>query len=74
MTYDQSMSLIRELMSAKSKEELQDKMGEVMSRVDATFFSTVNQVVARLDAQGKHDAARRLSAIGDSLARLRFMI
>jgi hypothetical protein len=74
MTYDESISLIRELMAAQTKEELQDRMGEHMSRVDATFFSTLNQVVARLDAQGKHDAARHLSTVGDSLARLRFMI
>ncbi len=74
MTYDESIVLIRELMSVKSKEELQDKMGDYLSRVDATFFSTVNQVVARLHAQGKPGAAQQLGAIGDSLARLRFMI
>ncbi len=61
-------------MVVKSKEELQEKMGENMSRLDSTFFSVVNEVAAQLRAQGKADAARHLSAIGDSLARLRFMI
>jgi hypothetical protein len=74
MTYEESLSLIRELMAAKSTEDLQEKMGAHMSQVDATFFSTVNQVVVRLHERGKHDAARHLSAVGDSLARLRFMI
>ena len=74
MTYEDSLSLIRALMAAKSTEELQDTMGAHMSEVDATFFSTVNQVVARLHERGKHDAARQLIAVGDSLARLRFMI
>ena len=58
----------------KSTEDLQAKMGAHMSDVDATFFNTVNQVVARLHERGKHDAARHLSAVGDSFARLRFMI
>ena len=48
MTYEESISVIRELMAAKSTEDLQAKMGAHMSQVDATFFSTVNQVVARL--------------------------
>ncbi|MCA1553785.1 MAG: hypothetical protein LC737_05360 [Chloroflexi bacterium] len=74
MTYDEAVQLIRELMSATSKEELQTRIGDNLPRVDATFFQTVNQVVTRLHTQGKHDAARHLSAIGDSLARLRFII
>ena len=74
MTYDESMALIKELMAAKSKEDLQLKMGENMTRVDGTFFSVVGQVTTRLRAQGKNDAALALSSISDSLARLRFMI
>lgn len=74
MTYPESVVLIKELMAAKTTEELQDKMGEHMSRVDITFFTVVNDVAARLRAQGKADAARHLTEIGDSLARLRFMI
>ena len=74
MTYDESMALIKDLMSAKSKEDLQLKMGENMTRVDGTFFTVVGQVTTRLRAQGKNDAAQALSSISDSLARLRFMI
>ena len=74
MTQQESIALIKELMAAKSKEELQEKMGEHMSRVDATFFMVVNDVAAQLRAQGKADAARHLTSIGDALARLRFMI
>ena len=74
MTYDESIALIKELMAAKSKEDLQLKMGENMTRVDSTFFSAVNQVTAKLRAQGKTEAAQALTSISDSLARLRFMI
>ena len=74
MTYDESMALIKELMAAKSKEDLQTRMGENMTRVDGPFFTVVSQVTARLRAQGKSDAAQHLTAISDSLARLRFMI
>src|SRR5712692_9234386 len=74
MTDQESIALIKELIAVKSKEELQQKMGENLSRVDSTFFSVVNEVAAHLRAQGKADAARQLNAIGDSLARLRFMI
>ena len=74
MTYPESVTLIKELMAVKSKEELQQKMGDNMGRVDSTFFTVVNDVVAQLRKQGKADAAQHLSAIGDSLARLRFMI
>jgi hypothetical protein len=74
MTYQESFELIKELMAVKSKEELQDKMGENMGRVDGTFFSVAGEVAARLRAQGKTDAAERLGQIADALARLRFMI
>ncbi|MEP7200078.1 MAG: hypothetical protein ABI874_09690 [Chloroflexota bacterium] len=74
MTYQESIATIKELMAAKTKEELQDKMGEHMSRVDGTFFLVVNDVAGKLRAQDKADAARHLTEIGDSLARLRFMI
>ncbi len=74
MTYQDSIALIKELMAVKSKEELQEKMGANLSRVDGTFFSVLNDVAAQLRAQGRTDAARHLTNIGDSLARLRFMI
>jgi hypothetical protein len=74
MTHDESVTLIKALMQARTKDELQDKMGECMSQVDATFFSVVNDVTASLRAQGKTAAAQHLTSIGDSLARLRFMI
>ena len=37
MTYQESYALIKELMAVKTKDELQDKMGEHMARVDGTF-------------------------------------
>jgi hypothetical protein len=74
MTYQESYALIKELMAVKTKDELQDKMGENMGRVDGTFFTVVDAVSARLRAQGKADAANHLGQIGDALARLRFMI
>ena len=74
MTYQESYALIKELMAVKSKDELQDKMGESMGRVDGTFFSVVGEVTTQLRAQGKPQAAEHLSQIGDALARLRFMI
>ena len=74
MTYQESYALIKELMAVKTKDELQDKMGENMGRVDGTFFTVVGEVAGRLRAQGKTDAADHLGQIGDALARLRFMI
>jgi site-specific recombinase len=74
MTYDESVALIKDLMSATTKDELQGKLGENVEKVDATFFMVVNDVAASLRAQGKPNAARRLTQIGDTLARLRFMI
>lgn len=74
MTDEESIALIKQLMAAKTTEELQEKMGEQMSRVDGAFFNVLNQVVTRLRAQGKTDAAQHLTNIGDALARLRFMI
>ncbi|MBI5877762.1 MAG: hypothetical protein HZB53_08935 [Chloroflexi bacterium] len=61
-------------MAAKSKDDLQIKFGEAVDKVDATFFMVVNDVVAKLRKDGKVDAAQHLTKIGDSLARLRFMI
>jgi len=74
MTYQESVVLIKELMAAKSKDELQIKFGEAVDKVDATFFMVVNDVAAKLRQQGKPDAAQHLTNIGDTLARLRFMI
>jgi len=74
MTYQESYALIKELMAVKTKDELQDKMGEHMGRVDGTFFTVVGEITARLRTQGKVDAADHLNQIGDALARLRFMI
>ena len=74
MTDQESIALIKQLMAVKTKEALQEKMGEHMSQVDSTFFNVLSHVAAQLRAQGKADAAQHLSNIGDSLARLRFMI
>jgi hypothetical protein len=74
MTYQESIAVIKELLAAKTKEELQDRLGVHMSRVDGAFFSVVNDVAQQLRAQGKPAAAQHLTNIGDALARLRFMI
>ncbi len=74
MTYQESVTLIKELMAAKSKDDLQIQLGNAVDKVDATFFMVVNDVAAKLRQQGKADAAQHLTNIGDSLARLRFMI
>ncbi len=74
MTYQESVILIKELMAAKSKDDLQIQLGNAVDKVDATFFMVVNDVAAKLRKQGKADAAKHLTDIGDSLARLRFMI
>jgi hypothetical protein len=74
MTYQESIAVIKDLMAAKTKEELQDKMGAHMTSVDGTFFGVVNDGAQQLRAQGKPAAAQQLTNIGDALARLRFMI
>jgi uncharacterized protein YPO0396 len=74
LTEEQARDIIHQLVSAKSREELQKLIGRYISVCDDVFFSVLSDVVEQMRVQEDESNARKLQEMGDAMARLRFII
>ena len=74
MTYQQAQALLKKLIQAKDKEELQKVISNNISACDGVFFAELEALVENFRARGDETSARKLKELGDYMARLRFMI
>ena len=74
MTHQQAKALVKKIIQAKDKDELQKIIGENSSACDGVFFAELEAVVEQFRAKGDEASARKLKEVGDFMARLRFMI
>ena len=74
MTYQQAQALLKRIIQAKDRDELQDIISNNISSCDGVFFAELEAMVERFRARGDESSARKLKELGDYMARLRFMI
>ena len=74
MTYQQAQALIKKLVQAKNRDELQDIISNNISACDGVFFAELEAMVEQFRARGDETSALKLKELGDYMARLRFMI
>jgi hypothetical protein len=74
MTHQQAQALVKKIIQAKDKDELQKIIGDNISACDGVFFAELEAVVEQFRANGDEASARKLKEVGDFMARLRFMI
>ena len=74
MTHQEAQTLIKEIIRAKDKEELQNIISLNVSRCDGVFFAELENTVEQFRAKNDESSARKLKELGDYMARLRFMI
>ena len=74
MTYQQAQALLKKLIQAKDKDELQKVISNNISSCDGVFFAELEAMVDNFRARGDEVSARKLKELGDYMARLRFMI
>ncbi|MCG3210859.1 MAG: hypothetical protein FOGNACKC_04494 [Anaerolineae bacterium] len=74
MTYQQAQALLKKIVQAKNRDELQQIIADNISSCDGVFFAELEAMVARFRERGDESSARKLKELGDYMARLRFMI
>jgi hypothetical protein len=74
MTYQQAQALLKKIVQAKDKDELQKIISNNISSCDGVFFAELEAMVGNFKAKGDETSARKLKELGDYMARLRFMI
>ena len=74
MTHQQARDLVKKIVQAKDKDELQKIIGDNIGWCDGVFFAELEAVVAQFRANNDETSARKLKEVGDFMARLRFMI
>lgn len=74
MTYKQAQDLLKKIIQAKDRDELQTLISNNISACDGVFFAELEAMVERFRAKGDEASARKLKELGDYMARLRFMI
>ena len=74
MTYQQAQALLKKIIRAKDKDELQEIISDNISACDGVFFAELEEMVERFRTKGDEASAYKLKALGDYMARLRFMI
>ena len=74
MTYKQAQALLKKIVQAKDRDELQQLIGDNISACDGVFFAELEAMVDRFRANGDLASAQKLKELGDYMARLRFMI
>jgi hypothetical protein len=74
MTYQQAQALLKKIVQAKDKDELQQIISNNISSCDGVFFAELAAMVENFKAKGDETSARKLKELGDYMARLRFMI
>ena len=74
MTHQQAQALVKRIIQARDKDELQQIIGDNISACDGVFFAELEAAVERFRARGDESSAGKLKEVGDFMARLRFMI
>jgi hypothetical protein len=74
MTYQQAQALLKKIVQAKDRDELQQIISNNISACDGVFFAELEAMVENFKAKGDEPSARKLQELGDYMARLRFMI
>lgn len=74
MTHQQAQALLRKIVRAKDKDELQQIISINLSACDGVFFAELENMVEMFRVRGDEMSARKLKELGDHMARLRFMI
>ncbi len=74
MTYQAAQKLLRRIITAKDKDELQSIISNNVSQCDGVFFTELESMVEAYRARGDEASAQKLKEVGDFMARLRFMI
>jgi hypothetical protein len=74
MTHQQAHTLLKKIIQAKNQDELQQIIANNLSSCDGVFFAELEATVEQYRARGDESSAEKLKALGDYLARLRFMI
>jgi hypothetical protein len=74
MTYQQAQALLKKLVQAKDRDELQQIISNNIGSCDGVFFAELEAMVERYRERGDERSARSLKELGDYMARLRFMI
>ena len=74
MTHQQAQALLKKIVRAKDRDELQQVIANNISSCDGVFFAELEAMVDQFRARGDESSARKLKELGDYMARLRFMI
>ena len=74
MTHQQAQALLKKLVQAKNRDELQEIISNNISSCDGVFFAELEAMVENFRARGDESSAQKLKELGDYMARLRFMI
>ena len=74
MTHQQAQALLKKIITAKDKDQLQDVVSNNISSCDGVFFAELEALVETFKARGDESSAQKLKELGDYMARLRFMI
>ncbi len=74
MTYQQAQALLKEIVQATDRDELQTIISHNISSCDGIFFAELEAMVENFRAKGDESSAQKLKELGDYMARLRFMI
>ena len=74
MTHQEAQKLLKKITQAKDKDELQQIISNNVSQCDGVFFAELESLVAVFRTRNDENSARKLTEVGDFMARLRFMI
>ena len=74
MTHQQAQALVKKIIGAKDKGELQQVIADNISGCDGVFFAEIEAAVDQFRAKGDEASAQKLKEVADFMARLRFMI
>jgi hypothetical protein len=74
MTHQQAQELVKKIIRARDRDELQKIISDNISACDGVFFAELEVMVEQFRARNDEASARKLKEVGDFMARLRFMI
>ncbi len=73
MTQDEAIALIKELLSAESQEELQNRIALHLPQMDSTFFAVLTEA-AEVESTRNPAIGARLTSLAQTLLPLRTLI
>lgn len=74
MTHQEAQEVIKKIIRARDRDELQKIISSNISACDGIFFAELEDVVEQFRSRNDEASARKLKEVGDSMARLRFLI